>query len=334
MIGTSTGGLDALKRLLAPLPEDLPAAILVVMHTGPHESVLPKLLQPVCRMPVRHAPSRTPIKAGEILIAPSNHHLVVEQDSVGLSSGAKENYARPAIDPLFRSAAIFQRERVIGIIMTGELDDGTVGLQAVKAYGGIAIVQDPTQAVAASMPASAIEHVDVDYCLPIDAIAARLTELVAQPVRSHQLPHPPSALASLAEFENRSTLRGLPPEESKAFGNPSMLTCPECSGSLLEFSAPGPLRFRCHTGHAYTAQALAMGQDRSIEEALWSAVRALHEREILMRRSAQNAMNNQRESAAKEHLAAASKAARDARIPRQTLTGSASTDTPMPEKTG
>lgn len=315
VIGASIGGLVALRRLFARLPAGLPAAILAVMHIGSRESLLPELLAPHSALPVRHARDGDAIAPGTVLIAPPDRHLLVEAGHVCLSHGPKENFARPAVDPLFRSAAIAYRRQAIGVILTGNLDDGTVGLQAIKAYGGTAIVQDPQEAEAPSMPASAIEHVDVDFCLTLDDIAATLVRLVdtalpAQPV---------SGFAGSAPLENRFLTQDTGMDELDTIGTHSSLTCPECHGSLWEITGADPLRYRCHTGHAYTARTLAAAQEQMAEEALWAAVRALHEKRSLLKRCARQASDSQRAEAAAEHEAAAEQASRHAEILRKLM---------------
>lgn len=311
VIGASTGGIEALKQIVSRLPVNFPAAVLIVLHIGANESILPSLLGAVSMLPVRHAKAHELIVEGTVLIAPPDHHLVVKDDHVDILKGAKENFLRPAIDPLFRSAAINRRERVIGVILTGNLDDGTIGLRAVKAYGGTAIVQDPDEADAPSMPRSAMTYVDVNFCQPVDQIAETLCGLVIQD--NSELFD--AALAGSAELEYRINLNEMPSmQEMERIGAPSGLTCPECHGALWEVRGAAPMRFRCHTGHAFTAASLNAEQDRAVEEAIWSAVRALHEKEALLLRTAKNAVDNRRQLAADEHVASADMAARHAQI--------------------
>lgn len=185
VIGASAGGLDALKRVLSALPPGFPAVVLVVMHIGARESKLPSLLRKHCALQVRHARDGELLAQPMVLVAPPDRHLIVLRDGpVGrlrLTSGPMENYTRPAIDPLFRSAAAAFREGVTGVVLTGYLDDGTAGLQAVKACGGTTIVQDPAGAYAPGMPASVLEHVAVDYCLKLDDIGPELARLAGMP---------------------------------------------------------------------------------------------------------------------------------------------------------
>jgi len=306
VIGASAGGLNPLKRIVADLPSDLSAAVLVVMHIGSYDSVLPQILSASSTLPVRHAVDFDPIEAGVILIAPTDHHLLVEDGRVRLSRGAKENFSRPAVDPLFRSAALAHKEKVIGVVLSGRLDDGTVGLQAIKAYGGTAMVQDPAEAEVSSMPFAAIDHVDVDYCLPVNSIAAKLVKLAEKVSQQQMQPSASISDAEVIEMENAFYFRHIPTVQVlDKIGSRSMFTCPECAGILWEIKGEGPQRFRCHTGHAFTASALAEAQNQTAEEAIWAAVRALHEKESLLRRFAEKAGEENRIEAQAEYAASA-----------------------------
>lgn len=173
VIGASRGGLGAIKQILAAIPKDFSAAVLVAIHTGAHGSQLLSILEPHCKLEIRHALDDDSLVRGRVLIAPPDKHLLVDGPKLRLIKGAKENFSRPAIDPLFRSAAISHRDNVIGVILTGDLDDGTVGLQAVKTCGGVALVQDPLEAIAPSVPSSALHHVNIDGCLPLSLLQIR-----------------------------------------------------------------------------------------------------------------------------------------------------------------
>jgi two-component system chemotaxis response regulator CheB len=181
VIGTSTGGLGTLKHLTTGLPADFPAAVMIVMHIGAYGSLLPELLETSSSLPVRHAKDKESIRPGVVLVAPPDRHLHVEHGTIKLTYGPKENYSRPTIDPLFRPAAMVFRQNTIGVLLTGTPDDGTVGLQAIKAYGGTTIVQDPLEAKAPCMPLSALQYAKVNFCLPITEILAKLIDLASQP---------------------------------------------------------------------------------------------------------------------------------------------------------
>jgi two-component system chemotaxis response regulator CheB len=285
LIGGSAGSIHALKVILNGLPADFPAPVLVVSHIGSRESILPALLERSAALPVRHARQGDPIVAGEVLLAPPDVHLTVvregERTHVLLSRGPKENHARPAIDPLFRSGAAAYGPQAIGVVLSGFLDDGTVGLQAIKLCGGIAVVQDPADAEAPDMPASALHYTQVDHVCRAQDIAPTLVGLVRPGAAAVQ------AAAGLPDWiavENRMLNEGVVMEELDKIGTRVPLTCPECGGAIWEVRQANPLRYRCHTGHAFTAGVLSKLQGNEVEEALWAAVRAMHEQEQLFRR--------------------------------------------------
>lgn len=316
-MGASTGGLSALKQIFTALPADLPAAIFAVMHIGPGESILPRLLGSVCPLPVAHATDGAQVETGKVYLAPPDHHLLLENGHMRLTHTAKENHARPAIDPLFRSAAVAYRRNVIGVVLTGNLDDGTVGLQAVKLYGGTAVVQDPDDAQVPSMPLSASRYVDTDYCVPLADIAPTLVRLTREPGNNSEAMRKDRAVEveMLAALNGRNT-----EEELDTIGSRSTQTCPDCGGTIWTIANSNPLRFRCHTGHAYTAQSMLHGQDGSSEHALWAAVRALHERHTLLKRLAEGATEHGYKKQAEEYEASAKTAAEHAEVLRQMIT--------------
>ncbi|GGX04607.1 protein-glutamate methylesterase [Pigmentiphaga litoralis] len=325
VIGMSRGGLEALRTVLAELPPDFPGAVLVVAHIGAHHSILPSILAQVSPLPVAHAGHGEPLRYGEVVVAPPDCHLLLTSAGMLLSHGAKENFARPAIDPLFRSAALSKGPAVVGILLSGDLDDGCVGLQAIKDCGGAVIVQDPATAEASSMPRHALAAVQVDACVAPAGIAQALFTLMHQPS---------SAVTEidrrrrLIDIENRFLL-GDPDVTALAdIAKPTTYTCPECHGTLWEVEQAGPVRFRCHTGHGYTAATLAHGQAVAAEEAVWAAVRALHEKEMLLRRMAETAAANGRHDAARERLAEAAAAAAHAATLRA-MTTEASPEMPL-----
>ena len=178
MIGASAGGVDALKRLFQALPHDFSAAICVVLHLNPlSPSMLPEILQRLTPLPVKHPQSGEPLEPGVVYVAPPNRHLVVEDGTVQLTTAPRENRHRPAVDPLFRSAALFYGPKAVGVILSGSLDDGTAGLWEIKKRGGIAVVQDPLEALHPGMPRSAVANVDVDHVVPLSQMGALLASL-------------------------------------------------------------------------------------------------------------------------------------------------------------
>ena len=284
VIGTSTGGLHALTALLKHFPRDLPAAVFVTMHIGSNNSLLPLILAKNTSLKVAFAKPEERIKQGHVYVAPPDHHLLVERSAMVIVRGAKENYARPAIDPMFRSAAISYRHRAIGVILTGQLDDGITGLEAIKAYGGLALVQDPDTAEARSMPDSALRHVQVDACLPLPDLANVIVRTVKQWSAQAPAVVEPIRIEPMAtenELVHNMSAGAAPALE--AIGELSAMSCPECGGALWELGGAVP-HFRCHTGHSYSAAVLATSQNKTLEEALWVAVRALHEKQILLQR--------------------------------------------------
>jgi two-component system chemotaxis response regulator CheB len=291
VIGGSAGSIDALKRILAGLPGDFPAAVLVVVHVGARESMLPTLLERGSALPVRHAIQGEPIVAGQVLVAPPDVHLVVARDGerlyAQLSRGPKENHSRPAVDPLFRSAAVQCGADAIAVVLSGFLDDGTVGLQAIKTCGGIAIVQDPLDADVPEMPASAMQYNTVDFVRRIEEIAPTLAQLVRRAPGMAAVESTASDKGTERSpwiaVENRMFAEGGEMKDLDQIGTRVGLTCPECGGAIWEIAGVQPLRYRCHTGHAFTARVLESLQGGEAEEALWAAVRALHEQELLFR---------------------------------------------------
>lgn len=289
VIGASAGGVSTLRRLVSALPPDLPAIILVVLHIGAHPSVLPDLLAASGSLPAEHAQDGAPLRPGRIQVAPPDHHLLVQPDSLQVIRGPKEHHSRPAIDPLFRSAALAHGPAVIGVVLTGYLDDGTAGLQAIKARGGIAIVQDPTEAQEPSMPMSALRHVEVDHCLPIDEIARTLISLVAEPLPSPSEPLDDSGSSDALAHEQALILpisAGDAMDHLEKFAQPSTLVCPDCGGALWEVSRAHPGRFRCHTGHGFSMRSLAFSMNEATELAMETAIRSMHEQALLLRKAA------------------------------------------------
>jgi two-component system chemotaxis response regulator CheB len=282
VIGASSGGVEVLTRLVSQLPESLPAALFVVLHVRPDApSLLPVILNRAGLLPAAHAVDAEPIRTGRIYVAPPGMQMYVHGHRVAVERGPRENMHRPAIDPTFRTAAHHHGPRVIGVIASGALDDGTAGLQAVKEAGGIAVVQDPVDATCASMPSHAMDRVAIDYCVKSANLAELLVRLVHQPAPD---PNPPSPVPLETREEAHGTsefaLTGA------VVGVESGLTCPECSGILREVREGDVLRFRCRVGHAYTSQTMLEAQGDAIERALWTAVRQLEERALLIRKLA------------------------------------------------
>jgi two-component system chemotaxis response regulator CheB len=320
VIGTSAGGVEALSEIVAGLPGDFPASVFVVLHTSPQSpSVLADILDRAGPLPARYAVDRERIKPGRVYVAPADWHLVVEPTRVRLTRGPKENRFRPAVDPLFRSAAQAYGPRVVGVILTGGLNDGTSGLLAVKQLGGTAIVQDPREAFIPSMPQSALGHVEVDYCLPLREIAPRLVRLANSQADEgegvREVPEKLEIEVKIAKADHAAEAGVL------KLGDPSLYACPDCHGVLLRVDDAALLRFRCHTGHAYTLEALLSVMDEKIEDALWNAVRAIEERVMLTRHAADHARDGGDGDGSETRLRGRAEAAqRRADLIRQALT--------------
>ncbi|NML45204.1 chemotaxis protein CheB [Ramlibacter sp. G-1-2-2] len=280
VVGASAGGVSTLLQLAGSLPRGFPAPVCVVQHVGANISILPALVQARGPLPAVHAHDGQRLEPGKIFIAPPDCHMLVIGDTIRLTRGPRENYTRPAIDPLFRSAALHWGPHAIGVILTGLLDDGTAGLGAIKRRGGVTVVEDPATACEPSMPLSALQHVEVDHCLPVAGIGPLLASLV-------QYEAPREAPRDVAlEREVAINLGANLMENLASIATPSSLTCPDCGGALWEVEDVQPLRYRCHTGHAFSARSLEHAQAEAGEHALRGSVRALQEREILLRRMA------------------------------------------------
>jgi two-component system chemotaxis response regulator CheB len=282
VIGASAGGVRALEDVVGGLPPDFPAAVLIVLHLGAHHrSLLPDILAAAGTLPVKAAASGEKLKAGRVHVAIPDHHLLVDGDGMLVTTGPKENHYRPSIDLLFRSAAYHFGNRAIGVILSGSLSDGSSGLFSVKRLGGIAVIQDPDEAPYSSMPLAAMKRVDIDYALPVKEIGLLLDGLVRQPA-------PPQRVGADAY---RATLKeevdiaaGKSPLEMKRMipKEPSIYSCPDCNGVLMRVEEETQDRFRCHTGHGYSAAALFDEYLDSVEEKLWQSVKTMQETLFLL----------------------------------------------------
>lgn len=319
VIGASAGGIEALRTLAAGLPKDFPASVFVVLHTSPHApGLLGDILNRAGTLPAANAVDGERIQPGRIYVAPPDFHLLVEPGVVRVTRGPKENRFRPAVDPLFRSAAQVYGPRVVGVILTGGLDDGTSGLWAIKQLGGTAIVQDPHDALIPSMPLSAMNQVKVDYCLPATEIApllARLTIAPAEEEGAYGMPDEMNIEIKIAK-EDRPLDSGI-----RKLGAPSIFTCPDCHGTLLQLEEGGRVRFRCHTGHAFSANSLLAEITEGIENSLWSTIRSIDEGVMLMRHMAEHirAAGNGDPATAEQFLKKAEEADRRSNVVRQAV---------------
>ena len=285
VIGASAGGVEALTTLVRDLPLGLPASIFIVLHIPAQSpSLLASILSRVGHLPAVQASDGLVIQPGYIYVAPPDHHLLLEENRMRTVRGPKENRHRPAVDPLFRTAALVYGPKVVGVILTGALDDGTAGLLAVKRQGGIAIAQDPAEAFYPGMPASALENVQVDYKLKLAQIAPMLVRLANEPVDTN-LSYPVSE-----EMQKEAKIVAMNAKEldsAQHVGTPSAYSCPECGGVLWELHDDELLRFRCRVGHAFSIESVQAEQNDAIEAALWTALKTLEEKISLSRRLAQ-----------------------------------------------
>jgi two-component system chemotaxis response regulator CheB len=284
-IGGSAGSLEVLIDIVKGLPQTFPASIFVVQHISPEAlGHLAEILQHAGDLPAHTATDGTMFAPGHIYVAPPDHHLLIDEEKILLSRGPRENRTRPAIDPLFRAAAVAHGPRVIALLLSGMLDDGTAGLRAVKRCGGITVIQDPKDAAFPDMPRSAHDNVDIDYCAPGIELASILSRIISEPTR--QPVTPPEDLRLGVEI-SRYGSRGIKGEDS--LGERAALSCPECGGPLWEMHQHSPLRYRCQVGHGFTARSLLASQDTEVERALWEAVRTLEERSRLVEKLAADA---------------------------------------------
>ncbi|GGY61452.1 chemotaxis protein CheB [Marinobacter zhanjiangensis] len=279
VIGASAGGMAALKELVAQFPADFPAPVFIVNHMSPHTTgeALVRVLNESSLLTCVHAHDNQTFENGHIYLAPSDQHMLIGKGKILITKGARENRSRPAIDPLFRSAAVAYGNRVIGIILTGYLDDGTSGMMAIKRCGGVCIAQDPEDASYPDMPQSVITNVGADYCMPIAGMGALLSDLLRR-----ELPESgpvPEDIVIEAKIAHR-VLSDLPSVE--ALGDQVPYNCPDCGGVLWKIAEGDMLRYRCHTGHAFTSSALITQQTVKIEETLWVALRMFEERQNLL----------------------------------------------------
>ena len=334
VIGASAGGVGSLQRLVEHVPVGFPPAILIALHLPDGiRSMLPEILARAGNLPAAHAVDGDRIQGGHIYIAPSGFHLTVHAGRMNVTRGAREHGHRPAIDPLFRSAALAYGPRAIGIILSGLLYDGTVGLREIKRAGGLAIVQDPKDTDWPSMPQSALKHVKVDYCVPATQIGTLLQQVVMTQSRSEtEMSTDDDDKVASEELRELTMHR----DERQHPGEPSPYSCPECGGVLWELKDGELLRFRCRVGHAYTNETLTTEQALMVEHALWSALRALEEQAAVRRRMAERAMSKDLKSLAARYQERARELERQAQQVRNlVLAGvgaSEAAEEPAPEK--
>ena len=310
VLGASAGGVEVLSQVLSDAA-GADAAFVVVVHMAANaRTALPEILHRSTGLECRLADDGDLLECGQVLIAPPNRHLVVGRGSVAVVNAPRENRARPAIDPLFRTASIAYGPRVIAVALSGVLDDGTAGAAAVRRRGGVVVVQDPSDALFADIPRNIIEHVGADHVLPSAEIGGLVTRLSAEEVEDHMAfdEDEDPAVAEQGEL-----LRKAQAGEITAF------TCPECSGTLWEVDEDGILRYRCRVGHVYSIEALRAAQSEGVEAALWMAMRALEEQAGLIRRTAERSRGLNAPSAAVRHDLRAEEVEQRAKVIRELL---------------
>ncbi len=288
VLGASAGGVESLREVLSDLPGDFPAAICVVLHVPAYQpSVLPSILTKCGKLEAIHPEDGAKIEASRIYVAPPDHHLLIEGHHLAVKKGPKENRFRPSIDALFRSAAYCYGPRAIGVVLSGALDDGTSGLWSVKRLGGVAIIQEPSDARFESMPKSALEYVETDYKLTAREIGALLPRLIHE--------EPAAAPPDDPELREQMKMEIQIAEKDDAFrkgvfegAELTPFTCPECHGVLVKMIEGKMARFRCHTGHAYTDSSLLEGVMAMTGEMLWQVMRSLEESVMLLNQMGQS----------------------------------------------
>lgn len=314
VIGASAGGVAALLTFVQTLPADFPAPILVVLHVAADSpGVLPQLLSSVSSLEARHPQDGEIVAAGIIYVAPPDHHLLLEDDRILVTRGPKENRFRPSIDALFRSAAYTYGPRVIGIVLTGYLDDGTSGLWSVQRMGGLTIVQEPRDAEQPSMPTNALEYVAADYVVPLAQLGPLLGRLTQE--RAPAKTRLPAAELDLLKIELTIAKQGGGFELGIIDkGKLTPFTCPDCHGALTQLIEGKLIRYRCHTGHAYTVSALLSEVTQSVESMLYQSMRGLEETKMLLQNLGNHFADEHQEAVAQLFFKKADETGQQARV--------------------
>jgi two-component system chemotaxis response regulator CheB len=307
--------VEALSKLAVQFPDDLLATVFIMQHiSATADGVLAQILDRAGPLPATIAQDGETFQQAHIYVAPPDHHLLIQEGYLRVTRGIRENRVRPAIDPLFRSAAVVYGARVVGVILSGLQDDGTAGLLAVKRSGGVAMVQEPTDALYPEMPRSALHYVEVDHCLPVSKMGAvlyRLTREIAE--ATPVIPRDIIAEAEIVEHPTNTVNR------EEELGSLVPLTCPDCGGPLWELHNASLQRYRCRLGHAFTATSLLGGQSEIIEAALWTAVRTMEERAHMFTVLAHGRREHGQEKLAERYAAQAMELAAHAKHIRQIL---------------
>ncbi len=312
VIGSSAGGVTAIPRLLSSLAEGTPAAFFVTLHVAPDtESYMPALIARQGNLPAEHPRDGTAIRQGRVYVAPPDFHLILERNIIRLSHGPKENRHRPAIDLMFRSAAEVYRERVVGVLLTGNLDDGVAGLQEIQHRSGLTVVQDPSEALFPQMPCSALKALEPNYCLPLKQIEQLLARLPLSSRGGRNMKAKNQA--------GKISERPIATAPGNGNGTPVAFVCPECQGPLWELRDGELLNYECLVGHRYSLESLLHAHSEELEAALWAALRAFEERIRLQRRLADQSQAAGRTSSGKLFSDRASENLKHARLLRGIL---------------
>ena len=303
--------------MVSHLPADLPAPAFVVSHVrAAHKSYLPDILSWVGTLPALHPEDLTKTEAGMIYVAPPDHHLLIDRERVAVKRGPKENGFRPSIDALFRSAAYSYGPGAIGVVLSGALSDGTSGLWSIKRPGGIAIVQSPEEAEYPSMPRSALEYIEPDYEVPSAEIAPLLIQLAQEePAQTVELGKDTEKDSRRMANEVQIAAGANLPEKLKLeLGELSQFTCPECQGVLVKTTEGGHFRFRCHTGHGFTVDALLEDMMERLGESVWQVTHGFQEVSMLLEHLGRHLQENGRTAQAEVFLAKARELNRQASV--------------------
>lgn len=316
-IGASAGGLKPLRDILSGLPVGFPASLFVVLHLSPQSpSELAGILDRSSRLPVKWAEDEEAVQPGVVYVAPADRHLLLNDGQMRVLFGARESGARPSIDMLFRSAAVAYRSRVVGVILSGTLDDGARGLLAIKRCEGTAVVLDPKVAAEPEMPRNALQAVDADHCLASHEIAPLLQNLVERWV-----PSPGSSVPEDVALENRVAQNALTGTSGPEAGDVSPVACPDCGGQLRRYGDGRDARYRCHVGHAYSTSLLLDRQREQLEQAIWIAVRAIGDRQRVLDRLAEDYRKRGRTQMARSMAERSEELAQQTSVLRSVLAG-------------
>ncbi len=301
VIGGSAGAIPPLKKILAALPSDLPAAVAIVLHVpAASTGIFATVASAASRLALAPTTDGEAVRPGRLYIAPPDSHLLIIEGRIRLGRGPRENLVRPAIDPLFRSAALDAGSRVVGVVLSGMMNDGASGLSAIKARGGAAIVQSPESAVAGEMPLAALDAAQADVVCEPEAIAAAIVRLV------HEAPAPERPVPKGLRLDVAIAAgSGITTKSRADYAVPVPLTCPDCGGVLSQVADGGPIRFRCQVGHGFTGRVLEQSQEGQVDEAMRVALRIIEERADLVDRMGRDALSNARPAMAAMYAARA-----------------------------